>query len=634
MSGNVIPLRASAATADADKPWREVTEPAPPPPEHGGGDGPPPAPPPPEDEAPDFGPVTPLGLTTRRERTACVFLDASGRRVVLDATAMHKRASLDLLFGGAAAHPFLAQHWPLIEQRRGKPVETGDWNPEGVGSALMSACLAVGDADAVRLRLDGVWPLTDGLLFHAGDAVLTYRGGVEERHRTGLREGRAIYIATGARRKPAERPATVEQVQAFAQRLRLWRYAEPEAAPKLLLGLLHAGLVAAALPWRPHVIIRGVTNAGKSSLVTLLAAAAGADAPPKSLTPAGLQRMYDSRSGLIALDEQEAQAEHVQRIIAIMRGASDGEGNLQVQVGEGGGKVAFRVAGVFLLGAISPPALTDADESRITLVHLLRPEKDRRAEIEAAQAEAAALHPALLRRAIAAWPRYQAAWRVARDAAGARDATSRSADQLGALVAGWWVMAHDGPLDPPEADEEMGRLLPFLTTRTAAAEADTGMLVLQHLLASRVPLKERSSDQITVMAALNKAFRAQHRVLHGGAVAELAEDWRCDLESWRHQLGSCGLMLNAFGQSGRGWPWPCEGPPRPGLLIADGHPMLEHLFRGTPWQGKAWLGPLLDLPGALKGKAASFPSGGTHKTRFVPLAALGLDEEALMPGSE
>lgn len=620
---NVVPLRGDTHFD------REVTGPAPPRPEgerrRRGGE------PPPPDEEPeqDFGDVVPLGLTTRKERTVCVFLDASGRRMVLDARQLHQRAWLDMLFGGAAAHPFLAERWPLIHMKRGRPEPTGDWNPEALGSALMSACKAVGDADAVKLRRDGIWLHPRGVIFHAGDRVLLYADGAEEEKRVGFRDGQAIYIATGRRDPPAAKPATVAQVGWLAERLSLWSYADPEAGPKLLLGLLHAGLMAAAMPWRPHVIVRGVTNAGKSSLVNLLAAAAGADTPPKSLTEAVTHRGYDSRSGLIALDEQEAQQDSVQRIINIMRGASDGAGNTRLQVGSDDAKVAYTIAGTFLLGAISPPALNDADESRITLVHIRRPERDRRDEIEAAIAGARRLHPALLRRAIEAWPRYCAAWPVARAAAGARDATSRSADQLGALLAGWWVMTRDDDLDPAEAYEEMGRLLPFLTTRSAAAEADTGTLVLQHLLASRVPLKERSSDQITVMAALNRALAAQRRQMRG-LPSDLADDaWRA-VERWRHQLGSCGLALNAVGYSGRGWPWPFDGPVQPGLLIADGHPMLEVIFRGTPWQGKAWQSPLLDLPGAAKGKAASFPSGGTHKVRFVPLDLLGLDEADAM----
>jgi hypothetical protein len=604
------------------------------PPEGGGGGGPPEAPPPPDGEAADFGPVVPLGVTTRRERTVCVFLDASGRRVVLDARALHQRATLDLLFGGVAQHQFLIDRWPQAVVKRGKAQAATDWDPERLGSALMSACLDVGDADSVKLRRDGTWAHGKGLMFHAGDRVFIHDqadGGGDDvlrEERPGWRDGSAIYIATGKRARPAARAATVREVKRLTDSLNLWRYADPEAGPKIMMGNLFAGMVAHPLAWRPAVIVRGVTNAGKSSLVNMMAAAAGADAPPKSLTGAALQRGYDMRSGLIALDEQEAAADSVARVVEIMRGASDGEGNTKIQMDDGGGMVSFTVCGVFLLGAISPPPLNDADESRITLVHLLRPDVDRRMEVETALADARALHPALLRRALDAWPRYQAAWRVARAAAGGREATARSSDQLGALLAGWWVMTKDEPLHAAEADEEMGRLLPFLTTRTAAAQVDTAMLVLQHLLSSRVPMKERSSDQITVVAAIGKAWRAQHRLLNGGG--DLADDARGNVEFWKRQLGSWGLSLNAFGQEGRGWPWPFDGKPSPGLLIADGHQLLDHLFRGSPWQNKAWLSPLLDLPGARKGATASFPDGGVHRARFVPLAALGLDEEALL----
>lgn len=643
MTARVIRPAFGGATAPlppADEPFdAELTGPPPAPPRkddsHGGGGGGGPGGG--EDdgdagEPVDFGQVTPMGFTTRRGATAYVFLDASGNQTTLSARDLYQRACLKSLFGGSQATSFLIENWPA--PTRGKRKVADDYDAEALGDALMTACSLAGHADGVELRRDGIWRWEDTLIFHAGDRILLPGTGQRwnEERDAGWRDGSAIYVNTPERRDPpAAVAATKMEVADLQEALRMWNFAAP-GAPQVLIGLVACGLLGAALSWRPHVFLRGPRGSGKSSLARLIAAACGAGEPSDNITAAGLRREFDARSGLIPLDEREADAEGAERVMGIMRGSSDGKGSVTVQASpDGGGTQTFRVAGCFLFAAITMPAMTEADASRITVVQLRKTEVDRRAEVEEQTEIAAALHPKLLARMLHGWGRWQINWRVARAAAGRRDSTSRSADQVGALLAGWWTLARDVPMTDAIADREIKPFAEFLTTRAEEEASDEANQVLQHLLGSRVPITQRGSDQMTIQAALIAALREQVPLSWTGPMAseEVREQHRARAEMWDKRLGAVGLRVLLDPMKLKGWPFEIDR--SPGLLIGQSHPQVKHAFNSSTWPGTAWRGPLQDLPGVHASKGVfKFPHGGAHRAIFVPLGLLGIDDDELV----
>lgn len=621
-----VPARADDPPFDADvtdlKPPAPPAEPAEPERGGGGGGGP---------DAPKgprrYGRVTPLGTGWSRGRKAYVFLDADGERQMHTARDLVQRANLLSLFGGSAGRDVLVDLWP--EAPRGKRQSADDFDAERAGAELMEACGALGSAEAVELRLGGVWPLKDDLLVHCGDAVIV---GADDLG-PGFRDGARLYVACQKRPRPAAEAATDDEIGALLEDFKLWTFAPEHAAiaPQILLGLVACGLLGIAIAWRPHVFLRGERGAGKSSLCRLIAYACGAGEPADDLTPAGLRRMFNGRSGLIPLDERESDAAGVAGVVQIMRGASDGDGNVTVQADtDGGGTATFRVGGSFVMAATTLPALTPADASRITVLQMRQGQADRRTEVEAAQARARALHPKLLRRLLDAWPRWPAAWRAARDAAGALQATSRSMDQVGALMAGWWSLVESRPLTPTVAAAEMARFAELLQTRAAAQDEGAGQLVLQHLLGSRIVITERGSDQMTVQAAIERAVRTQVVWNQATDANDQRPTMADDMKRALRAMGASGLFLNALGLMGRGWPWPFDGPPLPGLLVATELPGPRNLFAGSDWPKTAWREPLRDLPGAMVSKRTmKFPAGGPSRVVFVPLAGLGITDDDL-----
>jgi hypothetical protein len=557
---------------------------------------------------PGFGVAVPLGVSSRRGATTYVFLDAAGLQQALSARDMHTAACISSLYGGETGRTWLARRWPhmtpvrdldgkIVRDDRGRPLvqQSGDFSARDAGDALMAACTEAGPVDRREMRLDGVWlgPEPGTLAVHCGDTIMA----AGEAHAPGWQHGPAVYLAAAARPRPGPVEASPEEVAQLWSDLNLWRFAaaQADAGPALLLGMIANGILAAALPWRPHMLLRGPFGAGKSALMQLVAAATGGGLPTTDTSEAALRQGYDSRAVLIPVDEAEANGGHIARILDLMRGASGRQGAVTSRGSSEGEARTFRVNGCFLLAAITPVVLAPADASRITRLQLLRPEAASDNEVEAAIRRAGALYPALLSRLANRFGIYLANRAAVRAAAVAAKATSRAADQLAALLAGWQVLMHDEPLDEASAAHLLDGFRDFYSTEEETAEDDTPQLVLQHLLASRVPIGDHKI--ITVSGALSAAWLDRD--------AELAPG------DWTKNLGALRLRLTSD---------------PPGLWVGNGSPALEAVFKSTRWEGRVWEAPLRDLPGARESPSSMrFTHGGQARAAWLPLNLLGLN---------
>lgn len=575
----------------------------------------------PQDGEPDFGQVVPLGTADRNDQVAFVLLSWHGQRVKLAARQMHSVPELSTLFGGAAAKAWLSRRWPAMRVKRdprGKPErdergrliyeETGDFSARDIGDALISACSRLGPADSLRPRRDGIWPgEAGGIVVHTGRHIYVYPG--NEARKLGWRLGPAIHLRADPQDEPAKAPLPAERCLRLAQDFRRWSYAAASEAmaPTVLLGAVACGIYAAALRWRPHIWIKGPTNAGKSTLLRLLSALMGMGRPSDDLSEAYIRNTFDGRARPILLDEREPNLQGVQQVLHLMRGASGGEGAQVGRVYDGGART-FSVASSFVLAAISTPAFEPQDASRITTLVLRRPAQTSakaQDEVEAMITEAAALYPGLLTRLVLGWERYNANLAVYRGAMLQAHATSRCADQLGALLAGHRTLVDDQVIDALAAAEEINALEIQVVTPEAAAESDAPLQVIGHLLASRVPIGD-GRQSLTVAALLEEARDAA--LLHRQAMGSEGEyQAKQAHERWKKRAGMLQLR------------WMKEG-----LVIGNKSPLLDRCFDTTVWAKGVWRQALADLPGAAQAGPTQFHGGGKDRGVWLPADALPL----------
>ncbi|MFB9970067.1 hypothetical protein ACFFMP_08540 [Pseudoroseomonas cervicalis] len=564
-----------------------------------------------EEEPTGFGAVVPLGVMSRRGATAYVFLDAAGLQQILAARDMHAAACISSLYAGASGKAWLARRWPhmspirdslgkIVRDEKGLPVmqRSGDFSARIAGDALMAACTAAGPVERREMRLDGVWlgPSPDSLVIHCGDRILADG----EVYPPGHQHGSAVYLAAAPRPRPTPKEATKEQVAQLWKDLNLWAFSHTQldAGPALLLGMVANGILAAALPWRPHMLLRGPFGSGKSALMRWIAAACGGSLPTTDTSEAALRQVYDNRAVLIPVDEAEANTGHIARILDLMRGASGRQGAVTARGNAEGEARTFRVNGCFLLAAITPVVLAPADASRITLLQMRRPAAQNEARVEEAISRAKELYPALLRRLQNRFGIYLQNRALLRAAAVERQSTGRAADQLAALLAGWQVLAHDEPLTQQDAGHILEEFREFYLTEEETAEEDTPQLVLQHFLGSRIELSRDGRTTDTIAGALSAAWSKR-----GDA------DFR---KEWASKLGRNRLKLT-YG------PWP-----PPGLWIGSG-PATERLFADTRWKDGVWHRALRDLQGVEVGPTMHFTDGGKSRGTWLPLELLALN---------
>lgn len=619
-ASNVVPLRSGG---DEEAPF-DAPLPADPPEgrggkKRGGGEG--------KSDSGDggerFGAVVPLGVRTRRGSTCYVFLDAAGLETTLSAKDMHSAPIIEGLFGGRFAHRFLCERWPhFIPQRdqTGRPVRDdhgamvmipAGWSARECGADLISACTRIGAADDAELRRDGVWSDGQGgLVVHCGQRIFAD----DTEHRPGLRQGKAIYIAAPRREPPAAEPASAADCLQLEDDLRLWTYAPAMAdvAPRLLLGQVACGILSAALDWRPHMALWGGAGAGKSTLSRWMALCCGVGEPSSDVSEPGIRRLFNARSLLIPLDENEATNGSAAAVLALMRGASDGGGAKAVRTGEGGSVDIFRVAGCFLLAAINPPHLSLADASRITLILLRRGEtsEQRQRRLAEAMKRAEAIGPALVTRLVLGFGRYRQNFALLRGAALRAHATARSADQLASLLAGWQTLTQDDVLTPADADMLIEPMGGFTTSAEDAEEEDAGRQALRHLLGSVVQVDR---ERLTVAQAISDGVAAiRNHAEHMGKEGDY--DRGQEAKRWIRRLGSIGLRYHET--------------PRPGILVANGAPVIEAAFAGTPWSGRAWQRPLRELPDAVEPKTAvKFRGNAQARCVLIPLGLIGVGDD-------
>ncbi|HEX5264946.1 MAG TPA: hypothetical protein VFW13_15555, partial [Phenylobacterium sp.] len=250
--------------------------------------------------------------------------------------------------------------------------------------------------------------------------------------------------------------------------------------------------------------------------------------------------------------------------------------------------------GAAIIAGISPPKLGPADASRFVEIRLspLSGAIVSKRQLEEAKARAKAFSPALLGRAL------KGAWRYRDDVDRITEAmvkageSPRSADLVAMLIAGRRLLLSDDPLSLEDALEEVRLWRPLLEERASAeAVRNVGSDALAHLLA---------------------ADAGVHRQDRRETVGRLIHRWVTGDGGYHDALLVLGLrMMRETAPDGREGPW---------LLVANQHPKLEAIFKGTRFQDWRRSLSMLDTLG---------PEYKTWGTRSSVRFGFGMKQRAL-----
>lgn len=542
------------------------------------------------------------------------FLDVAGDHRELTARDLGARHSLVGLFGGD--DKWLRKVFPKkvpykSTDEHGAEVtlfRTADFRVNDAAAAMQRACFAAGRfGNHIVLRAPGIWRGDDGFpVVHCGDKVMI---GINW-FNAGERTGNQIWAEGDPTLRPGIPCSVDAAVRLQADLQMLWRWRET-GAPIAILGLIANSYFGAATRWRPGAFVTGETGSGKSALLDVIRAALPMHFYDNDTTKAGIEQAVHGRAMPIIIDEaaDRANPRAGRELADLMLSAAGGEGTKGSRGTSDGKGRKIELAGLIMMFSINPPDLEPQHLGRLTLIDLLKP--DDGADYNKEHIELATwmreMGPSLWGRALGAWGRYRSALELFRDGLRNHGCAPREMDQLGALLAGWWILTHEGL--PDERGVKTGLCAlhgaaldePGLIRCAEDVEADSrSKRMLFQLLASMVHL-HRSSEREPVGKLIEIAFGESDILRSSSDAAELLTYYgirvipKCLRASEPIPIGGCECIRcrDKRGHIPR-------YSPEEGLWFSTKNPELKKLFAGTPFEGERWVHEMTRLPFARK----------------------------------
>jgi hypothetical protein len=556
------------------------------------------------------------------------FLDSGGQRRKLKSKPLTTRGDLVSLFLGDT--DWLHRWFPNRVEIRKRDAEGNEIVEEQIrgfkvaqaGEHLMQMCARAGlFGKHVVMRGPGVWAGDKGRpVVHAGDEVLV--GGAWRR--SGYRDGNQVWTSAARHPRPgtpdAPRPgqtgfAADAEVARELQRgiAELWQF-RLGGSEIICLGLMAIGYYGTAARWRSNGYLIGGTGSGKSMLLQLLRACVPGSEFTTDTTKAGIEAAINGKPTPVYIDEAgDRQGHAAQTLLDVVLSATGGDGTRGLRGAVDGGSRSFEAACSVMMAAVSPPQMGPQHRDRITVIHLLKPGAgaDNRAQMEALTRWAEEKGPQLWGRAIEGWERWEAARLAFREALARAQCAAREMDQMGAILAAWWVLTEDGAPDVRQADDGVAAVREFIRGASAVAEEDGPRRVVQFLASTEVQL-HRSTDKEQIGRLVRQAWNNRD----------------LDEEPARRVLERVGIRIvgkdEIKGTNGKRIP---RGTLTDGMWFAKNAETLRRLFHGSEWEGDRWLYELGRHPTAVE-------STRTIRVGGVTGAAIWLAREDWEPPSE
>jgi hypothetical protein len=542
-----------------------------------------------------------------------VFLDVAGQTRRLSARQLGNRSELAALFLGDTS--WLMKEFP--KRQTSKTVVAGETVTEtaivGFSTALAAEFLmdlarqAGIFGDHVVFRRIGIWHDDLGRpVVHAGDEVLFADHTI---HAAGQVRAGCVWAAGPKTPRPTQAcgPGVARELQRVMQEQ--WSFKDPGGAI-VVLGLIGTGYLGAAAEWRSNGYITGGGGSGKSKLLNLMRACSPLHHYTSDTTKAGIEGAVNGRAMPIYIDESGDRADQTgaQALMDMLLAATGGEGTKGHRGTADGGVRTIDMLGVVTMASVAPADMKPTHRSRITLIELQKPGAgaDHTADMDALIASARDHGPALWARALEGFDRWRVSRQAFRDALGRSGCAPREMDQLGSILAGWWMLTQDEPPTERQAlDDGVAAVAEFVRNADEVAEDDGPARMLQ-LLMSQLVQYDGSTRHEQIGTLLGRAYASASSMDPG----DDGPEWASKV------LQRYGLrpIRGTAERDARGRPVPRMGP-GDGLWLLPVPVRL--LFRGTPYEGDRWQFEALRLPTARRGLANVRVGGVTGKAIWI-----------------
>ena len=468
-------------------------------------------------------------------------------------------------------------------------------------AALMDACHRVGIYNPDRVRGIGAWMEGSDCVFNTGSRIVTPDAScpvASFKSPSGFLYPLSVDVI-------GDLPEPMEDAEAW-EIVRLCtalRWDNPLAG-YYLSGWIVTSILGGVMRWRPHIYITGDRGAGKSTvvdeLVKRLLGPLAIEADGGS-TEAGIRHAIINSSRPVVMDEAEgntkADRDKIAAVMNLLRASSSG-GTVRNANDE------FRCRASFLLAGINPQIKTEADRSRIAVIHLRADDREGapgrfsewRRRVSALTR--AGVSGRLISRLVLCSRHMPVTLSEIALAIRGMGASARFADQHASLLAGVWLLVKSRAPEAGEAEDFLRKVgLTLQQSEEKDEAAGESWKVLSEIMTSDHSYDANGmARRATIAAMIQMACETMEDTVSARAAAAGLSDLGIEVE-------------DGF------------------VRIASTSPKLSKLLRDTPWSGDGWARHLISLPGARDGKRRAFRGLSRRRTVEVPLdLALGRND--------
>jgi len=514
------------------------------------------------------------------------YLPQKTRQVILLSPGSHTKQNLMSLAG--------LDFW-LASFGDGQDAKSIKW--DHAINAMLSESAAAGlfnPYDAIRGR--GAWIDKKRTMLHVGDAV--FIDGVETD--PGQVDSQYIYELNDPISIPLADPATDDESRRIIEIMKKLSWENPLSAP-LLAGWCVIAPICGMLHWRPHIWVTGPAGSGKSTvcgiIINRMLGKTVIKAEGKTTEP-GLRQSLGRDARPIIFDEAEAEdAESTRRVQSIIDFARVCSSGGDIKKGDQSGQgISYTARACFCFSSINTSVKHFADETRISTLVLKRDispgaiEKYQGIEAEIQDVFTEEFGARMLARAIKYSDVLQDNCRVFTDAAAIVFRSRRTADQIGALLAGAFLTYS-----------------PRRVTKEAAIEWIQKHEWSDHTTVSSASDFERLLSKISNHRITIKGDHDQHSITVGEAIVLAG---KLDI---RHPLfllsGQCDMELRRHGIK----------VDLDGVLVASSCDPMRHILRDSPWAA-SWARVMGEHPQSQKLPNRHFVPGVQSRCVKLPMS--------------
>jgi hypothetical protein len=270
------------------------------------------------------------------------------------------------------------------------------------------------------------------------------------------------------------------------------------------------------------------------------------------------------------------------------------------------------------MAAISPPDMQPQHLSRFTLIELVRAAagEDHQTAHKKLVEDISAAGPSLWGRALERAELFQESITLFRAQLLESGSAPREMDQIGALLAGWWILTHEGKPSARDCREGVDALEAFIHGAEETLLEDAPKRMVRHLMSSTVQLS-RSTDRAQIGSLIAQVLQT-HSHLEFEVTDNLA----------RTVLANHGMRVIRHNEAkdarGREAPRAAHGN---GIWFAPGAVELRKLFAGTSWEGDRWIYDLRRLESAREPKMQVRVGSLKGRCTWVSAEELGFDDD-------